>query len=208
MLTIIVAESKPFRKTHLDALIAQFVPTEVIAFDDTILAIADLEQYIYPSLFNTGSSLVHARFVLDAKEKDITSELLKKIIASPTVFVFEELTLSKPFLTNVKKQGAVIYQEPSSAKATAGKQESLFGVTALITLPKKERWMAYQKAVAQYPIEAILGMLYWKVRDLALKEKSINGAYHELYAAMIEAHARAWQYGTPLQLAIEKVLLQ
>ncbi len=56
--------------------------------------------------------------------------------------------------------------------AGKAKKESLFAVTSLITLPnKKDRWLAYQKAVAQYPIEAILGMLYWKVRDMVMKEK-------------------------------------
>jgi hypothetical protein len=87
-------------------------------------------------------------------------------------------------------------------------KSNLFGVTSLLALPsKKDRWIAYQKAIAQYPIEAILGMLYWKVRDLALKEKDQQGTYHTLYTNMLEAHAKAWQNGTPLELAIEKVLL-
>ena len=50
-------------------------------------------------------------------------------------------------------------------------------------------------------------MLYWKVRDMALKEKDENGQYHSLYTSLLEAHAAAWQEGTPLVLAIEKVLL-
>lgn len=206
MLVIIVADSRPFRKTHLDALVAQYSPSEIIAFDDVLLSIADLEQYVYPSLFSIDTPFIHAQFVLEAKEKDVTAVLLKKLIASPSMFVFEELTLSKPFLTNAKKQGAVIHADDKPK--SAAKQESLFSITSLITLPKKERWMAYQKAVGQYPIEAILGMLYWKVRDLALKERNDDGTYHVLYAAMLEAHASAWQHGTPLALAIEKVLLK
>lgn len=203
MLTFIVADAKSFRKSHVDTLVKKLAPSEVIVFDDTLLSVSDLEQYIYPSLFNTGTSFIHAQFILDAKEKELTPLLLKKLIASPTMFVFEELTASKPFLTNAKKQGAVVHIEE---KTKSAKQENLFSVTSLITLPKKDRWIAYEKAIAKYPIEAILGMLYWKVRDLALKEKS-DGPYHQLYTAMIEAHAAAWIQGTPLELAIEKVLL-
>jgi hypothetical protein len=203
MLTLIVADTKSFRKSHLNALVEEFSPNEIITFDDTLLAVSDLEQYIFPSLFNNGTSFIHAQFILDTKEKDLTAILLKKLIASPTMFVFEELVVSKPFLTNAKKQGAVVHVEE---KIKSTKQENLFSVTSLITLPKKDRWIAYEKAIAKYPIEAILGMLYWKVRDLALKEKN-NGPYHTLYTAMIEAHATAWIQGTPLELAIEKVLL-
>jgi hypothetical protein len=206
MLTIVVADSKSFRTGHIDALIAQHAPTEVIIFDDTLLSIADLEQYLYPSLFSIDTPLVHARFILDAKEKELTPVLLKKLIASPTVFLFEELALSKPFITSTKKQGAIVHEETITKSVVA--KSNLFGVTSLLALPsKKDRWIAYQKAIAQYPIEAILGMLYWKVRDLALKEKDQQGTYHTLYTNMLEAHAKAWQNGTPLELAIEKVLL-
>jgi len=116
------------------------------------------------------------------------------------------MTLSKPFITTLKKQGAVVHTDDTPKKSAA--KDNLFAVTGLITLPsKKDRWLAYQKAIAQHPIEAILGMLYWKVRDMVLKEKDASGQYHMLYTALLAAHAKAWQDGTPLELAIEKALL-
>lgn len=207
MLTIVVADTKSYRADRIAALLETYALSEVIVLDDTLVTIAELEQYLYPSLFALTAPLVHARFVLDAKEKDLTPALLKKIIASPTIFLFEELSLSKPFLVSLKKMGVEIHDEP--ARATAREQKNnLFSVTNLVTMQnKKDRWLAYQKAIEQYPIEAILGMLYWKVRDMALKEKDSNGQYHSLYTALLEAHATAWQQGTPLALAIEKVLL-
>ena len=121
MLTLIVADTKSFRKSHLNALVEEFSPNEIITFDDTLLAVSDLEQYIFPSLFNNGTSFIHAQFILDTKEKDLTAILLKKLIASPTMFVFEELVVSKPFLTNAKKQGAVVHVEE---KIKSTKQEN------------------------------------------------------------------------------------
>jgi len=209
MLTLVVADTKSYRAAQIAALLKQYASSEVIMLDDTVITISDLEQYLYPSLFTISAPLIHTRFILDAKEKELTAALIKKLLASPTIFLFEELSLSKPFITSLKKMGVDVHT-PSSAEASAGKvkKESLFGVTSLITMAnKKDRWMAYQKAIAEYPIEAILGMLYWKVRDMVLKEKKDNGTYHMLYTALLEAHAAAWQEGTPLELAIEKTLL-
>ncbi len=210
MLTIVVADAKPFRTTRIAELVTTYNSTEVIVLDDTFMSVADLEQYLYPSLFVINAPLVHVRFILDTKEKDLTPVLIKKLLASPTIFVLEELSLSKPFITSLKKQGVEVHLDeakPSSAKVSAGKG-NLFGVTNLVTMPnKKDRWMAYQAAIAEYPIEAILGMLYWKVRDMVLKERDPNGSYHTLYTKLLEAHSLAWQEGTPLVLAIEKTLL-
>jgi hypothetical protein len=206
MLAIVVADTKKYRATQIAALLKQYDSSEVIMLDDTVITVSELEQYVYPSLFMLNAPLVHARFILEAKEKELTVPLIKKLLASPTIFLFEELALSKPFLTSLKKQGAEVYHEPSPAKEA--NKGSLFSVTNLVTMAnKKDRWLAYQKAIAEYPIEAILGMLYWKVRDMVLKEKNNDGTYHQLYTALLEAHAKAWQEGTPLELAIEKTLL-
>jgi hypothetical protein len=208
MLTIIVADTKSYRAERIAALMKQYASSEAIVLDDTVMTVSELEQYLYPSLFTVTTPTVHARFILDNKEKEMTALLVKKLLASPTIFILEELSLSKPFITSLKKQGVEVH-EPSSAKATGGKiKNNLFGVTSLVTITsKKDRWLAYQKAIAEYPIEAILGMLYWKVRDLVLKEKNTDGIYHTLYTALLAAHAAAWQDGTPLELAIEKTLL-
>lgn len=206
MLTLIVADTKPFRAERMAKLLETYAASEVIVLDDTLSSIADLEQYLYPSLFTVTAPLVHVRFILDTKEKDLTPVLVKKLMASPTIFIFEELSLSKPFVTSLKKQGVEVHTQEPTKKA--GEKGNLFGVTNLVTMQsKKDRWLVFQQAIEQYPIEAILGMLYWKVRDMVLKEKDPNGSYHILYTKLLEAHALAWQEGTPLALAIEKTLL-
>jgi len=207
MLTLVIADNKEYRTARIADAVKEYSPNEIIVLDDTVMAVADIEQYLYPSLFTIGAPMVHLQFIFDTKEKELNPSLIKKIIASPTLFLFEELSLSKPFVTNLKKQGAMVHSDDSPKKAAV--KENLFAVSGFVTVPnKKDRWLAYQKAIAQFPIEAILGMLYWKVRDMALKEKHSNDPYHLLYTALLEAHASAWQEGTPLALAIEKVLLQ
>jgi hypothetical protein len=205
MFTIIVSDTKSYRADLINALLKEYADSEVIRLDDTLSTVEALEQYLYPSLFTLTSPLVHGRFILDAKEKDLSTVLLKKLIASPTIFILEELALSKPFITSIKKHGAIVHAQEAAKKA---EKESLFNQVSFITMPsKKDRWMAYQAVIEKYPIEAVLGLLYWKVRDVALKEKDVNGQYHQLYSALLAAHAKAWQEGTPLSLAIEKTLL-
>jgi hypothetical protein len=208
MLTVIVSDTKPFRSARIADLLQQYGDSEIIMLDDTLATVADLEQYLYPSLFTPVSPVVHTKFILDTREKDLTVALVKKLQASPTVFIFEELSLSKPFVASLKKQGVEVHADDAKISAKTAGKDNLFSVTNLITMQnKKDRWLAYQDAISKYPIEAILGMLYWKVRDMALREKDGNGPYHTLYTKMLEAHASAWQHGTPLALAIEKTLL-
>jgi hypothetical protein len=54
--------------------------------------------------------------------------------------------------------------------------------------------------------EAILGILYWKLRDLITKGRNAV-QYQEQYRALLSAHAKAWEQGVPIALAIEKVIL-
>lgn len=206
MLTVVVADTKPFRIDRIAAIMQQYDANEVIMLDDTLITVGDLEQYLYPSLFTLTPPVIHTRFILETKEKDLTPVLIKKLLASPTIFILEEMSLPKPLIISLKKAGAEIHSDETKPVAKA--KENLFGVTSLITMAnKKDRWLAYQQAIVHYPIEAIVGMLYWKVRDMAMKEKNDTGPYHMLYTKLLEAHAAAWQEGTPLALAIEKTLL-
>lgn len=203
MLYIIVADNKPFRSKCLSEVISQFSESEVITVDDTLMNLLDLEQFLYPSLFSFGVPIVHGRFLLDNNEIDTI--LAKKLSASPTIFIFEEIVLPKDTANVLKKAGAILH-EGQSTKIKKPK-EDIFAATLCITAKdKKSRWLAYRSALEKQPIEAILGILYWKVRTLAIKEPTI-GKYGNLYRELLEAQARAWRTGAPLETLIEKVIL-
>lgn len=203
MLIVVVSDTKTFRKE----CIAPFCTKEsdVVLLDDTLSSVLDLEQYLYPSLFSITAPVVHAQFMLENKFADMTSVFAKRMIASPTVFIFEEFALPAPVLTALKKHGAVVHTQ-STPKATK-KGPDLFALaSAIITPNKKDAWMNYQAAIELQPIEALLGIMYWKVRDMMIKTKKEE--YKTLYENLLRAHAKAWQTNTPLELMIEKVLLQ
>lgn len=205
MLLLIVADTQSARQKHITPFLATLGASEVLRYDDTYGTLTDLEQYLYPSLFSIAPPVIHIKFMLEASTV-IENTFLKKLMASPTLFLFEEMALPSPLVTLFKKVGAVIHTEGDIKKVPKG--ADIFGATlALTATDKKSRWMAYRKALANHPIEAVIGILYWKIRDLATKNPKEKNRYNALYKKMLTAHARAWETGAPLELMIEKVLL-
>ena len=204
MLVVVVSDTKEFRKEHIGSFVT--TPDEVIVLDDSLSSMADLEQYLYPSLFTSVSPVVHMQFMLEQTFVDMNAVFAKKLAASPTVFLFEEFTLPASTVTTLKKYGAVVHSQ--SAVKSVKKGNDMFALaSAIITPSKKDSWMNFQKALTEQPVEALLGIMYWKVRDLMLKNPRAKEEYKTLYTNLLQAHARAWQTGTPLELMIEKVLL-
>lgn len=206
MLFLIVSDTQLFRRTHTEGVVLSLPESEVLIYDDTYGKVADLEQYLYPSLFSLAPPVIHLKFMLNQEADSVTSIFLKKLLASPTIFIFEELSLPSPMVTLFKKTGAIVHLEHKLP--TVKKEGDIFLVTKALTNPdKKSRWMAYRAALIDHSIEAIIGILYWKVRDLATKNTADKERYMTLYKKLLAAHARAWETGTPLELMIEKVLL-
>lgn len=207
MLYVIIGEQKGDRAGSVGRIVSQFPDSDILVLDDTMCTITDLEQYIYPSLFSAAVPIVHTKFIMDGKAGEMNAERIKKLHASPTIFICEEFFLPATVLTLLKKHAVEIY---SAKKAEKTKTPStIFSVTNALTLgDKKSRWFAYQDAIAEHPIEAVLGILYWKIRDLIIKGGKDQERYKNLYTALITAHKNAWLNGTSLELAIEKVILE
>jgi len=205
MLVVVVSDTKAYRTEQ----IATVAPNreDVTILDDTLTSITDLEQYLYPSLFTEGASIVHIRFMLEQSFAEMNAGFAKKLIASPTVFIFEEFAVPAPALTSLKKYGALVH---ASAKVPGPKKgNDMFALaSAIITPNKKDAWMNFQRAISYEPVEGLLGIMYWKVRDLMIKNPRTKEQYETLYRNLLQAHAKAWQTNMPLELMIEKVLLQ
>jgi len=202
MLHIIVSDHKPYRNERVAEIISAFTESEIISVDDALVTLADLEQFLFPSLFSVDVPVVHGRFFF---KDELDPEFVKKLSASPTVFIFEELALPAASITTLKKSGASVYV---GEKQKANKPvDDIFAATLCITAKdKKSRWLAYRSAVEKQPIEAILGILYWKIRTLASKGAPGN-SYEKLYRDLLSAQSRAWRSGAPLEALIEKIIL-
>lgn len=201
---ILVLGDSAFRKEKITETYAQMQSSEQVFLDDTMATIADMEQYLYPSLFTLDAPLVHAKYVLSMGADGVQTDFIKKLAASPTVFLFEELALPATLLTIAKKHG-VVHAPAKEVKTAKSAKGDIFAVTnALTAKDKKSRWLAFHASLAEHPIEAIMGILYWKVRDMALRG---NADAWQLYHNLMHAHAQSFQKGIPLALAVEKVIL-
>jgi hypothetical protein len=206
MIILISSDQKDFRKTHIAKTLSETPESEVIFFDDTYGNVLDLEQYIFPSLFSISMPIIHLKFVINENVSLITTDLLKKLASSPTIFLFEEMVTPASIVTLFKKSGGLLHIDDK--KPVVKKDSNIFSVTNIITnKDKKTRWLAYQKAISEYEIEAIVGILYWKIKDLISKSKNDKEYFQNLYTKMLMAHKDAWQRNVPLELTIEKVLL-
>jgi hypothetical protein len=206
MIIVILSDQYDTRKATLADVLAPYGEAEILQYDDTSGTVRDLEQFAYPSLFNTGPSIVRATYILESSTDVCTASFIATLVASPTIFVFEEQALPAAFVAVLKKGGALIYATPK--QKVVKKEADIFVVTkALTASDKKSRWLIYRAALGDHPVEALVGIMYWKLKDLIAKDPSHSG-YRDLYTKLITAHARAWQSGAPLEVAIEKVLLQ
>ncbi len=197
MIILVAHTDKDWRKQQIATLLADWVNSEPIVLDDTAAELADMEGYCYPSLFSLSVPIVHSKFLLMDGAASFDVSLAKKLAASPTVFLFEEFSVPAPLVTLAKKYGAIVHTGEKVAKKK--KETDFFAVTNVLTAPdKKRRWMAYRAALNDQPIEAFIGILYWKARQMK------SGVYEKL----LDAQARAWMTGAPLELLIEKVILE
>lgn len=203
MFVVAVSDTKSFRKDCANNICGDL---DRIFLDDTLSSIFDLEQYLYPSLFETQTPIVYAQFMLEGKGFELTADFIKKLSASPTIFFFEEFSLPTTFITTLKKNGALIHTH--TEKKPTKKTDDIFSLaSSIITFDKKSSWLNFQKAVDKQPVEALLGIMYWKVRDMMLKNPKNFNQYKKLYTELLQAHMKSWRTNTPLKFLIEKVLL-
>lgn len=206
MLQVIVSPDINTRAKKRASILSLY-KEEVINISDENSSILDLEQYLFPSLFSSGNTVVHARYLLEEYGDLLDKSLLTKLIKSPTFFLLEERILGTPVIKMLEKEGASVFLEKN--KSSVVKKGNIFSVTEAITAnSKKDRWMAYQKSKLEHSPEALIGILYWKLRDLIEKNPSKSKPFKDLYTKLIKAHKKAWQAGFSLDMAIERAILE
>jgi hypothetical protein len=203
MLQIIIGTDTNKRIQKRNSIFSE-LKCEIITLDDVAATIETLEGYIYPSLFSIEPSVVHGKFLLQ-KTPNINRELVKKFVSSPTFFILEEISIASPLLKILEKEGTIVHQHKLD---TFTKVNTIFEITNVLTTKnKKDRWLAYQKSILEHSPEALIGILYWKLKQLIDKNPK-NNDFKIIYQSLMQAQKSAWQKSTPLTLAIEKVILE
>lgn len=218
MLCVVVGQTKEYRKAVIETIIKDTDTSKeaLICVSDNDGDLSLLREYLYPSLFSLEAPVVHAKYVLSISE--YTKKVLEELHMSPTVFILEELSLladQKKMITSLIGKSLYIEEKknPLSARSGGGGAKSTaaspFAFIDIVEKKgKKDVWIAYNKLLEHGGIEPALGMLLWGLRKLALRKGAQQASFKELYSACMNAYAYARAHNTPLELAIEKVLLK
>lgn len=179
---------------------------EPIALDDITADFSSLENYAFPSLFSLSKPVIHGKYLIEIYGDQIRKELLGILVNSPTLFVLEERFVATPTLKILEKSGAIVTKDKPIKPES--KQANIFNVTNAITSSsKKDRWLSYRKALEEHSVESIMGVLYWKLKSL-IETSPKKKVFQDIYTAFMQAHKQSWQKGFPLELAIEKAILE
>lgn len=204
MIALVISPEPQFRRAQCASLIASHTDREYLVCDDTMLTAGELVQYAVPSLFATAPLLIHAKFLL--ADSDLADTTLDTLAESDTIFLCEEYALPAALIKKMQSRGATLAQEKGVSKSTSSRSTIFSAAECLTAKDKKSRWLAYRSAMNEHAIEAVLPILYWKLRTLIPTDRS--GKYRTLYRELITTQERAWTNGTPLEAMVEKVILQ
>ena len=162
------------RRNAYNKLIKSFPKgIEIFSFEENNIDQAQVES------FYSGSGLFFEKCVVvfrDSLEKKENSDFLLKNLDSMTsalnTFIFLEGKQNKPILDVFKKAGGKIELfENDKNKGSGEKFNSFILANALGERDKLSLWINFCRAKeAGVEIEALSGILFWKVKDMILKK--------------------------------------
>lgn len=118
------------------------------------------------SLFGDGEV-----YILDSvlnEENNFIFKNIKRIQSSSNVFIFNEEYLTKSTLSKVEKFAERVFCFDEIKKTL--ERFNIFSLTnALGARDKKTLWVLLQIALREESPEAIVGVLFWKIKDMLLK---------------------------------------
>jgi len=160
-------------------------------------SLAELEQVA------GGSSLFDSQIVLGLEypflNESFGEQLLDfapRLVASPNIVFIMERELVKDVVKSLEKSGAqiILCDEPKEAKK---KEFNIFSITdAFAMKDKKGTWLLYREALLHEEApEAIVGVLFWSVKNMfsknrfsKWKKEELEHASRELVRIVHEAH--------------------
>src|SRR3989344_6587563 len=160
----------------LDLLSKKFTNTEKVSFGDVVFDITNIESLISSQGLFGKRFLVSFDHVLENENiADVLLERLLRMSESENIFIFSENKILKEILKKFEKTGAEIQEFPLLKKT---EKENVFAIAnALERKNKKEIWIIFNKLTnSGIPSEKILGILFWKTKDMMLRRNlSVGG---------------------------------
>lgn len=186
---------------------ASFFKMDAENFDAT-----RLQEYAgSQGLFEHKYIVLLDRLSADKNIKEDLIEKMKEISESENIFIILEGKLDKATISKIEKKSEKT-QEFILAEKTAKEPYNAFALAeALGKRDKKNLWILYRKAIDKGDaVEALHGMLFWKVKSMILN--SIFGEYskeelHGLLDKLVTVYHDSRRGKHELETGLERLLL-
>ncbi len=217
MLYLIYGTSAEKRHEARDQLLKKLgiENADVISKSASESSIAELEQISGgSSLFDDTLSLAFEYPFLNESFGEILLDFAPRLAESSNTIFIMERELTKDIVKSLEKSGAqiILCDEPKEAKK---KEFNIFALTdAFSAKDKKGTWLLYREAIfhEQAP-EAIIGVLFWAVKNMftknrlsAWKKGELENASRELVRIVHGAHNGLFDIEEELERFILKVI--
>jgi hypothetical protein len=126
--------------------------------------------YSGSSLFSALSAIIFKNILEDEETRNFVLEKLESMGRSTNTFVLLEGKLKKPILDSFKKARAELNVFELS-KEKKEKYDNFLVANAFANKDKRNTWIHFRRAMdLGVAMEEIIGVLFWKIKDLLLKK--------------------------------------
>jgi DNA polymerase III delta subunit len=188
------------RPTITEKIKKDFPNADIVYFDDTVIDFSVIQQEIETSsLFGNDRVIV----LIDIN-KDFLSSLIKALATLPEnthVFWKEDSFL----VATLKKLPPYELWEGKEIKSV---KENPFTIANKLGSNPLDLWTTYQILLEQgNDPEALFGILWWKLKDIAKKQKDISPNLKNTFHRFLSTYSSARESGGELSTGLEKLLL-
>jgi hypothetical protein len=167
--------------------------------------------YSGASLFSSQCTVVFQGIFEHEETRDFVLEKMEQMGKSANSFVFMEGKLSKPILDEFKKARAElnVFELPKEKKE---KYDNFLVANAFANKDKLNTWVYFRQAMdVGVNLEEIVGVLFWKIKDMLLKKNFSRFTEEQLkdFAARLSyLLPEARKDGRDAEAALEQFLLE
>ncbi len=148
----------------------------------------------------------------NGEAKEFIFKILIELKGSQHFFVFVEGKLDKSTLGKIEKQAEKVETFSASEKKIKAEKFNIFSMAfALEQKDKRKLWLLYQTARKNAAPEEIHGILWWKVKQMMLSNRSVKYSASDLRKIahkMVSIYHDAHRGLIDFDLALEKFLLE
>lgn len=192
------------RDEVLGTIAKKYPNHEVIRFDDSTTDASEITHALSTDDLFGNSQLIF----LSNIDRELWSDVISALgnISDSTVVFWAEDSFPIALIKGMPKHTVV---ETKEKKAADAEKMNPFQIANQLSAGNGTTlWATYQELIAnnQAP-EAIFGILWWKLKDIAKKKQVITPAFKSTLKSFMSTYSNARETGGELETGLEKLLL-